>query len=58
MMTANHHLTERGQTSPPVGHRHYSGEFLLYAIACLGLLLHHDANLYPLAGLGLLLWMR
>jgi hypothetical protein len=51
MMTANCHLTERGWMSPPA-------EFLLCAIACLGLLLHHDADLYKLIGLGLLSWMR
>jgi hypothetical protein len=54
MMTANCHLAERGQTSPLAGHRHCSGEFLLCTIACLGLLLHHDADLYPLTGSGLL----
>jgi hypothetical protein len=37
---------------------HYSGEFLHYAAAYLGLLLHHDVDLYPLTGSGLLFWMR
>jgi hypothetical protein len=58
MMTANFYLAERAWASPPVGHRHCLGELLLCAVACLGLLLHCDADLYPLAGLGLLLWMR
>jgi hypothetical protein len=58
MMTANRHLTEQGWMSPPAGHRHCSGEFLLCDIACLGLLLHRDTDLYPLTGLGLLSWMR
>jgi hypothetical protein len=58
MMTTNHHLTERGQMSPPVGQHHCSGEFLLCAVACLGLLLRRDADLYPLTGSWLLSWMR
>jgi hypothetical protein len=57
MMTANRHLTERGQTSPPAGHHHCSGEFLLCVVACLGLLLHRDADIYPLTGSRLLFWM-
>jgi hypothetical protein len=56
MTIANYHLTERGRTSPPVGHRHCSGEFLLCVVACLGMLLHRDTDLYPLAGSELLLW--
>jgi hypothetical protein len=58
MMTANCHLTERGQTSPPVWHLHCLGEFLLCIVACLGLLLRRDADLYPLTGSWLLSWMR
>jgi hypothetical protein len=56
MITTNHHLTERGLTSPPAGHRHCSGEFLFCA-TCLGLLLSHDADLYPLTGSEPLSWM-
>jgi hypothetical protein len=56
MMTANLHLAERGRTSPPTGHHHCSGEFLLCAVACLGLLPHRDADLYPLTGSWLLSW--
>jgi hypothetical protein len=57
MMNANRHLDERGWTSPPTGHHHCSGEFLLCAVARLGLLLHHDADLYPLTGSRLLSWV-
>jgi hypothetical protein len=57
MMTANRHLTERWRTSPPAGHRHCLGGFLLCIIACLGLL-HCDADLYPLTGSELLSWIR
>jgi hypothetical protein len=57
MMANNHHLAKLGRTSPLVGHCHCSGEFLLGVVACLGLLLHHDADLYPLTGSGLLPWM-
>jgi hypothetical protein len=58
MITANRHLIERGRMSPPVGHHHYSGEFLLCVVACLGLLLHRDVDLFPLTGSGTLSWMR
>jgi hypothetical protein len=43
--------------SPLAEHCHYSGEFLLYTIVYLGLLLCCDADLYLLAGLGLLFYM-
>jgi hypothetical protein len=58
MMMAHSHLIERGQSSPPAGHRHYSGVFLLCFAAFLGSLLHHDADLYPMTGSGFLFWMR
>jgi hypothetical protein len=57
MMTANRHLAERGWMSTSFRHHHCLGEFLLYVVACSGLLLYRDANLYPLSGSGLLLWM-
>jgi hypothetical protein len=58
MMTANLHLAERGQMSPPAGHHHCSGEVLLCAIACLGLVLCRDTDLFPLTSLGPLSWMQ
>jgi hypothetical protein len=57
-MTANRHLTEQGQTSPSAGHRQCSDQFLLYVVACVGLLLHRDADLFPLTGSGLPFSMR
>jgi hypothetical protein len=57
MWTAYHRLVEREQMSPPTGHRHYLGVFLLYISAFLGLLLRRDADLYPLTGLGFLFLM-
>jgi hypothetical protein len=58
MMTTNRHLSNRGWISPPAGHHRYSGEFLLYAIAYLVLLLRHDVDLRSLTGSALLVWMR
>jgi hypothetical protein len=58
MMTGNHHLVEQGRSSPPIGHHHCLGEFLLCTVAYLGLLLHRDTDLFPLTGLGPLSWVR
>jgi hypothetical protein len=54
MMMTQRHLAERGWTSPLARHPRYSGEFLPCVVAYLGLILHCDANLYPLFSLGLL----
>jgi hypothetical protein len=58
LMMTNRHLGERRQTSSLAWHCHHSGELLPCAVDCLGSLLHHDADLHPLIGSGLLFCMR
>jgi hypothetical protein len=57
VMTTNRHLSKHGQTSPPARHCRCSGVSLLCAIAYLGSLLCRDADLHPLTGSGLFLYM-
>jgi hypothetical protein len=44
-MIASRHPTGQGRTPPAARHYHCSGESLLCAVACLGLLLRRDAYL-------------
>jgi hypothetical protein len=44
-IAASCHPIKHGRMPPPVGHHHQSGGSLLYAGACLGLLLCHDVGL-------------
>jgi hypothetical protein len=50
---ASRHLIEQGRTPPLAGHHHLPGESLLYAGACLGLLLCCDIGFCLLIGVGL-----
>jgi hypothetical protein len=57
-IAVSHRTVMQERIHPLVGHRHWPGESLLHVDAHLGLILHRDADLYPLAGSGLPFWMQ